>query len=487
MSKSLTEVAKAILMNESNDSAPDRGAKSMTPNAATLRPGSRAVEGRFSNPGASTTSPNQVQDLGPALVKQGDVPPSAKAAGAVAKDTSKSSKAPVASEKPKKQAEVMEEDFELDEEEQLDEISSELAGRAAFIAKNRAETAENQGKNRKAKAYQDQSDRLYDAAERKANKENDSDKEISSGKKAKMRKEEVELEEEIEISEELAAFIEEKLAEGLTEEEIAQAIDENFEFVSEDVEELAEEEYQVDMSEHVEALLSGEELSEEFKQKATTIFEAAVRQKVEEEIARLEEAYAEALEEEVAKVTESLTESVDDYLSYVAEQWVAENEVAIEHGLRTELTEEFISGLRSLFEENYIDIPEDKVSVVEELGGKVEELEAKLNEEIERNVALNKMINESKQYEILASACDGLTTTQVEKLKALSEGIEFTTDSEYASKIKTLRESYFTGSVNNNNVLDSVDEYNDGKTMIAESTNGRMAAYVRTIGKKLPN
>lgn len=439
MSKSLTEVAKAILMNESNDSAPDRGAKSMTPNAATLRPGSRGAEGRFSNPGAISTSPNQVQDLGPALVQQGDVPPSAKAAGAVAKDTSGSSQSrkgtnpgetkPVNAAK-KSKAEVMEEDVELEEE-------------------------------------------MHDKEEKKHGKKHE--------KKEMM-------DEEIEISEELEAFIAEMIEEGYSEEEIAAAIDENFELVSENVEELdEEEEYQVDMSEHVEALLSGEELSEEFKQKATTIFEAAVRQKVEEEIARLEEAYAEALEEEVAKVTESLTESVDDYLSYVAEQWVAENEVAIEHGLRTELTEEFISGLRSLFVENYIDIPEDKVSVVEELGGKVEELEAKLNEEIERNVALNKMINESKQYEILASACDGLTTTQAEKLKALSEGIEFTTDAEYASKIRTLRESYFTGSVNTNNVLDSVDEYNDGKTMIAESTNGRMAAYVRTLGKKLPN
>lgn len=440
MSKSLTEVAKAILMNESNDSAPDRGAKSMTPNAATLRPGSRGAEGRFGNPGATPPNApmNGVQDLGPALVQQGDVPPSAKAAGAVAKDTSGSSQSrkganpgdakPVNAAK-KSKAEVMEEDVELEEE--MEEKNEKKHGK-------------------------------------------------------KHEKKEM-MDEEIELSEELEAFIAEMIEEGYSEEEIAAAIDENFELVSEDVEELDEEEYQVDMSEHVEALLSGEELSEEFKQKATTIFEAAVKQKVEEEIARLEEAYAEALEEEVANITESLTESVDDYLSYVAEQWVAENEVAIEHGLRTELTEEFISGLRSLFVENYIDIPEDKVSVVEELGGKVEELEAKLNEEIERNVALNKMINESKQYEILASACDGLTTTQAERLKALSEGIEFTTDTEYASKIKTLRESYFTGSVNTNNVLDSVDEYNDGKTMINESTNGRMAAYVRTLGKKLPN
>lgn len=291
--------------------------------------------------------------------------------------------------------------------------------------------------------------------------------------------------EDIEISEELTSFIDEMVAEGYSEDEIAEAIDENFEIVSEDAEELSEEEdaYEVDMSEHVEALLAGEELSEEFREKATTIFEAAVKQKVEEEIARLEEAYAETLEEHIAEIQEELSSNVDDYLNYVVEHWVNENEVAIDAGLRSELTEDFISGLRNLFAEHYIDIPEDKVSVIEEMANKVAELENKLNEEIENNVALTKVLSESKRNEILEDACHGLVDTQVEKLKTLSEGLDFTSASEFSQKVNVLRESYFTSSVRTENVLDSVD-VTDGKGMISESLSGPMAAYVRTLGRQ---
>lgn len=397
MSKSLTEIAKAVLMNENA-------------NAATLRPKAnyadapQGLEVDVDIVGDAPKAPGEGSNVG------------ADASSKMKKDTSASSqsrKGAVAAVKAKNQAEVMEEDAEVD-----------------------------------------------------------------GGS----------IEEDFELSEELQAFIDEQIAAGLSEDEIAQAIDENFELIPEESEDIAEEaeEYQVDMSEHVEALLSGEDLSEEFKEKALTIFEAAVRQKVEEEIARLEEAYAEALEEEVSSITQSLSEDVDDYLNYVVENWVSENEVAIEHGLRTELTEDFISGLRNLFTENYIDIPEDKVSVVEELGAKIEELESKLNEEIEHNVALNKMVNESKQYEIVSTSCDGLTTTQAEKLKALSEGIEFTSESQYGSKIRTLRESYFPTNVMAGNVLDRVESDSDGKSLINEGVNPRMDAYVKTIGKKLP-
>jgi hypothetical protein len=469
MGKSLTDVAKEILMNEG------------VSNQATLKPGS-------ANPEPRPQNPIEAEDLGPALVEPTGTAPTSKAAARIAK-VAKRPADKDGGEKTSK--EVMEEDINLDEEEQLDEISSELAGRAAFVAKNRAETAENQGKNKLAKALEKQSNRLYDAAERKANKENNSDEGISSGKKAKMRKEDVELEEEIEISEELAAFIEEKLAEGLTEEEIAMAIDENFEFVTEESEaeevvaEETEEEYQVDMSEHVEALFAGEELSEDFKQKALTIFESAVKQKVQEELKIIEEAYAETLEEQIAQIQEELTENVDDYLNYVVEQWVSDNEVAITEGLRTELTEDFISGLRNLFAEHYIDIPEDKVSVVEEMTSQVASLEEKLNEEIERNVQLTKALNESAQYEILADACDGLTATQTEKLKSLAEGINYTTANEYAQKINILRESYFTNKVVAENVLDN-EEVDTEATQINEQLTGPMAAYVKTLGKHLP-
>jgi AcrR family transcriptional regulator len=296
--------------------------------------------------------------------------------------------------------------------------------------------------------------------------------------------------EEIEISEELESFINEMIEKGLSEEEIAQAIDENFEVIEEDVEELAEEteEYAVDMSEAIEALFAGEELSEEFKEKAKTIFEAAVTSKVEEEIKKLEEAYAETLEEQIESIQEELSSNVDDYLNYVVEHWVNENEVAIEAGLRTELTEEFISGLRNLFAEHYIDIPEDKVSVVEEMGAKVAELEEKLNEEIERNVHLSKVLNESVQNEIVSSYCDGLTDTQASKLKSLVEGLEFTSPQEFAQKVEVLRESYFNSSVNNKNVLDNNEVATDeGKGVLNEELQGPMAAYVRTLGRKLPN
>ena len=293
------------------------------------------------------------------------------------------------------------------------------------------------------------------------------------------------MEEEVEMTldEAIEAYIAELAEQGLDEEAILEAVEAEFgEYLEE-----SEDEYQVDMSEHVEALFAGENLSEEFKQKATTIFEAAVKQKVEEELSNLEEAYAETLEEEVQKIQAELSENVDDYLNYVVENWVTENEVAIEAGLRTELTEEFITGLRQLFAEHYIDIPEDKVSVVEEMAAKVSELESKLNEEFERNVALNKKLNESTQNDILTDACDGLTITQAEKLKALAEGLDFTSADEYAQKINILRESYFNGSVKSDNVLDNNEVEGDGRGMISEELKGPMAAYVRTLGRKLPN
>jgi hypothetical protein len=297
-------------------------------------------------------------------------------------------------------------------------------------------------------------------------------------------------EDEVELSEELESFIDQCLEEGMDEDQIAAAIEENFEFVTEESEAESEENvmenYEVDMSEHVDALLAGEELSEEFRAKATAIFEAAVKQKVAEEIAVLEEAFAATLEEEVGRIEEELSTNVDDYLNYVVEQWTSENEVAIEASLRSELTEEFISGLRNLFVEHYIDIPEEAVSVVEEMGNKVAELEEKLNEEIERSVALSKMLNESKSNEILLNACDGLTDTQAEKLKSLAEGIEYADANEYAQKVSILKENYFSTSVKSDKVLDAAESSTDGKSMISEELHGPMAAYVRSLGKTAP-
>ena len=299
--------------------------------------------------------------------------------------------------------------------------------------------------------------------------------------------EEINEEDNIELSEELESFIDQCLEEGMDEDQIAEAIEENFEFVTEEVEEESVmEDYEVDMSEHVDALLAGEELSEEFRAKATAIFEAAVKQKVAEEVAVLEEAFEATLEEEVGRIEEELSTNVDDYLNYVVEQWTSENEVAIEASLRSELTEEFISGLRNLFVEHYIDIPEEAVSVVEEMGNKVAELEEKLNEEIERSIALSKMLNESQSNEILFNACDGLTDTQAEKLKSLAEGIEYSDTDEYAQKVSILKENYFSTSVKSDNVLDAAESSTDGRGMISEELNGPMAAYVRSLGKTAP-
>jgi len=295
-----------------------------------------------------------------------------------------------------------------------------------------------------------------------------------------------EMDEEMEISEELQAFIDSMIEEGYDEDQIVAAIEENFEFVSEEAAAPVEYDYEVDMNEHVEALFAGEDLSEEFMQKAVTIFEAAVKSKMQSEIARLEEAYAATIDEEVAAIKEELSNNVDDYLNYVVEQWVSDNEVAIEAGLRTELTEEFIGGLRQLFAEHYIDIPEDKVSVIEELGSKVEELEGKLNEEIERNVELTKVLSESVKTEIMHNMTEGLTATQAEKLKSLAENVDFVDADSYATKIQTLRENYFPSSVKPQTELDKIETGTEGQTMIAEENNP-MSKYVRALGKSLPN
>ena len=454
MGKSLTETAKAILMKEGmipsvspmDAGDPDRGAKSMTPNMATLRPGSRGAEGPIVNPGSMPPTGEQ-EDLG------GQTPTSgmpmdnlgARAAGKTKKDSSRSGVSAVPQEPMKKMsmAEEMEEEEEEDKKKKLQELYRQIK-----------------------------------EAKKAEKKEDDED--------------EKDMNEEIEMSEELEAFIDAMIEEGYSEEQIAEAIEENFEIVSEESHEKEPKKDEHEkkkmkemMKEHVDALLEGEQLSEEFRVKAETIFESAVNTRLQEELSVIEEAYAESLQEEVSAILDQLTEQVDDYLNYVVEQWVAENEVAIETGLRSELTEDFISGLRNLFAEHYIDVPEEKVSIVEGLAEKVEALEGKLNEEIERNVSLNKMLAESKKYEVLRGACTGLTDTQADKLFALAENIDFNSTDEYARKIHTLKESYFPNTVTSQTSLDNVEEA-DGKSFIAEELQGPMNAYVRAIGKSLP-
>jgi hypothetical protein len=217
--------------------------------------------------------------------------------------------------------------------------------------------------------------------------------------------------------------------------------------------------------EDIDALMQGENLSEEFKTKATTIYEAAVLSRVEVIVEDIEKQLTEQFDAAVEQVKEDLADKVNDYLNYVAQEWMEENSLAVETGLRAELTEDFIKGLHDLFVEHNINIPEEKVDIVEELIAKVEELENSLNEEINHSVELVKELNEQKKVEAIYTACEGLTQTQVEKLKSLAESMEFTTEEEFVEKVETLKESYFKTDVKfaDNNALDDEVHFEEDK------------------------
>lgn len=204
----------------------------------------------------------------------------------------------------------------------------------------------------------------------------------------------------------------------------------------------------IDVSSDIDSLFNDDKaISEEFRSKAKTIFEARVLDRVKQIEEETESRYASMLEEAVESIKTDLTEKVNDYLSYVVEQWMEQNQIAIESGLRSELTEDFISGLRNLFAEHYINVPEEKVDLVEELATKVDELETKLNEEIERGVNSNKELVESRKQLIVREVTHNLTDTQAEKIKSLAESVEFSTEEDYKEKLETIRENYFPSDV----------------------------------------
>tara|TARA_B100001057_G_scaffold334783_1_gene335388 strand:+ start:1563 stop:2630 length:1068 start_codon:yes stop_codon:yes gene_type:complete len=210
---------------------------------------------------------------------------------------------------------------------------------------------------------------------------------------------------------------------------------------------VAEEEETVeeyDVEEDVNALLGGEELSEEFREKAKVIFEAALNSKIREIQEVLEEQYAAKLEEEKEGLKDTLTERVDAYLEYVCQEWMSENELAVEAGLKTEMTESFLSGMKGLFEEHYVTIPEEKYDVLESMVEKLDEMETKLNEQIDKNIGLNKRLAESTADVIIDQVSEGLASTQKEKLASLAESVEFESEDEYREKLETLKESYFS-------------------------------------------
>ena len=240
------------------------------------------------------------------------------------------------------------------------------------------------------------------------------------------------------------------------------------------------------MKEDMDALLSGENLSEEFVTKATTIFEAAVIARAEEVISEAEEQLMEEFEVAVEAIKEDLAAKVDGYLNYMVEEWMKDNEIAIQSGLKAEITEEFLTGLRDLFIEHNIDIPEDKVDIVEELAAQLEATEAVLNEEIARGIELSQALNEQKKIEAIYTACEGLTQTQVEKMKSLAEGVDFTTGEEFTTKLDTLKESYFKADVKvaTTDALDDEVLLEEEKRAI-KSSNSEIDFYAKTISQTL--
>jgi len=242
----------------------------------------------------------------------------------------------------------------------------------------------------------------------------------------------------------------------------------------------------IDMSDDVRALLAGENLSEEFAAKATTIFEAAVSARVQTIAEQVEQQLVEQFDSAIEQVKEDLASKVDDYLNYMAEEWMKENELAVESGLRAEIAEDFIGALRNVFVEHYIDIPEDKVDVVSEMAEKVSDLEAQLNEQINRGVELSKELNEHKKTEAIYAVCEGLSQTQVEKLKTLAEGVDFTTEEEFAAKLSTLVESYFQVDVKiaDNSALDDEVHIEEEK-QTTKSVDPLMEQVVSVLNKRM--
>ena len=278
------------------------------------------------------------------------------------------------------------------------------------------------------------------------------------------------VEEETVAEEEAPSKLREKMKEAI------EASDSE-EVVAESQEEEAEE---LDVNDDIAALVEGEELSEEFQNKAKTIFEAAINSKVAKIEEALEADHVKALTEEVAEFKNELTERVDSYLEYVASEWMQENQLAVDQGLKGELSESFMTGLKGLFEEHYVSVPEDKYDVLESMVNKLDEMEEKLNEQIDKNVSLNKRLAESTSDGILSDVSEGLAVTQKEKLASLAESVEFETENDYREKLVTLRNSYFPTKQVTSTQSDSSDFITEENGQEVQAT-GHMANYLSTL------
>ena len=289
--------------------------------------------------------------------------------------------------------------------------------------------------------------------------------------------------EEVEVDEdqEVVAEAEEETAEEVvseeetTEEEVVAEAEETTE------EEVIQEE-EIDIEGDVQALLEGEELSEEFQEKARTIFEAAIKTKVSEIKENLETAYEQALVEEVQNIKEALEDRIDGYLEYVADEWIQENALQVEQGLKTEMTESFLEGMKTLFEEHYVTIPEDRYDVLESMVDKLDEMESKLNEQIDRNVALNRRLAESTSDVIFAEVSEGLAETQKDKFASLAENVEFESEENYREKLVTLRGSYFPEETSTQR--DHTETISEGTAAVESvSVSPLMESYMKTLGR----
>ena len=248
----------------------------------------------------------------------------------------------------------------------------------------------------------------------------------------------------------------------------------------------ASEEVEIDLSDDVKALVSSDaDLSEEFKEKAATIFETAVKTRIKEQTKIIEAQFEEKLASETETVKEAMVEKVDSYLNYVVEEWMKENELAVERGIRTEIAEDFITGLKGLFKEHYIDVPEEKYNVLDDLTGQVKDLESKLNEQIEKNVNLSKDVSESKRESLVVSVSEDLADTEKEKFSSMAENVEYDSAEKFQEKLETIKESYFPKTkieeATSNDEVDSVA----ANLSVDTGTSDAMAAYTAAISKDL--
>ena len=299
---------------------------------------------------------------------------------------------------------------------------------------------------------------------------------------AGMKKEESESEGEVVAEEPAVTEEEEVVAEEPVASEASEVVAEE-----EETEEEVVTETTVNVEEDIQALLEGEELSEEFQEKAKTIFEAAIKTKIAEVKSELQEQYEATIVEEVATVKSELTERIDAYLEYVADEWMSENQLAVEAGLKTEMTESFLTGMKGLFEEHYVTIPEEKYDVLNNMVDKLDEMEGKLNEQINKNIALTKRLSESTSDVIFADVTEGLAVTQKDKLAKLAENVEFDSEDAYREKLVTLRESYFptNGTTVQRNETETLTEGTETGHQEPAVT-GMMESYLQTLSRSVP-